>query len=114
MSERYGSPYDGIAHKWLALIERRQQNIIELCYTGRWRHYYTQAQFLDEMGKVLDLRKRWALLAGLPAIEQSDGRETLKKTKADSGDRAIELLPRRAAVSRRPSLAVLAAVQAPL
>jgi hypothetical protein len=114
MSERHGSPYDHIAHKWLALIERRQENVIELCHTGRWQHYYTQAQFLDEMRKVLDLRNRWAVLAGLPAIEQSaDGRETIKKANVDWGDHAIEL-PRRPAASRRPSLAVLAVVQAPL
>ena len=29
MSERHGSPYDHIAHKWLALIERRQENANE-------------------------------------------------------------------------------------
>jgi hypothetical protein len=65
MSERYGSPYDNTAHKWLALIERRQQNFIELWQTGRWQHYYTHAQFKDEMRKVLDLRNHWARLAGV-------------------------------------------------
>jgi hypothetical protein len=65
MSERQSSPYDSIARSWLALVERRQQNFIELCNTGRWRHYYTHAQFLDEMRKVLHLRNQWAQLAGL-------------------------------------------------
>jgi hypothetical protein len=58
--------YDGIARRWLALIERRQQNFLDLCDTGRWRHYYTEAQFLDEMRKLLRVREQWAVLAGVP------------------------------------------------
>src|SRR5215831_7861651 len=75
MSERQPSPYDSIARSWLALVERRQRNLVELCNTGRWRHYYTHAQFLDEMRKVLHLRNRWAQLAGLPIGEQTDFRQ---------------------------------------
>jgi len=66
MSEREAGPYDSIARRWLALIERRQENFIDLCNTGRWRHYYTRAEFLDEMRKVLRLRDQWAINAGLP------------------------------------------------
>jgi uncharacterized repeat protein (TIGR03809 family) len=66
MSERGQGPYDTTARKWLALIERRQENFIELCDTGRWRHYYTKDEFLEEMRKVLRLRDQWASLAGLP------------------------------------------------
>jgi hypothetical protein len=36
MSERQESPYDSTARRWLALVERRQQNFIELWNTGRW------------------------------------------------------------------------------
>jgi uncharacterized repeat protein (TIGR03809 family) len=69
MSGRVEGPYDGIARKWLALAERRQQHLLELCDTGRWRHYYTETEFLDEMRKVLRVRAQWATIAGLP---QSD------------------------------------------
>src|SRR4029077_14662113 len=72
MSERQQSPNDSIARRWLALVERRQQNFIELCNTGRWRRYYTHAQLLDEMRKVLHLRNQWARLAGLPVGDQTD------------------------------------------
>ena len=65
MSERQDSPYDSIARRWLALVERRQGHFIELCDTGRWRHYYTQAEFLDEMRKVLRVREQWASIAGV-------------------------------------------------
>ncbi len=66
MSGRDQGPYDAIARKWLALVERRQENFIDLCNTGRWRHYYTKAEFLEEMRKVLHLRNGWAALAGEP------------------------------------------------
>jgi hypothetical protein len=84
MSERHGSPYDSTARKWLALVERRQQNFVELWHTGRWQCYYTHAQFLDEMRKVLDLRNHWARLAGVdlagvPPSEQTNIRESIKQ-----------------------------------
>jgi len=66
MSERQTGPYDTIARRWLALVERRQEHFIELCDSGRWRHYYTHAEFLHEMRKVLHVRDRWAMIAGLP------------------------------------------------
>jgi uncharacterized repeat protein (TIGR03809 family) len=70
MSARQADPYETVARKWLALVERRQENFIELCDTGRWRHYYTQTEFLKEMRKVLRLRDRWAEIAGVPVSDQ--------------------------------------------
>ena len=69
MSEPQYGRYDGIARRWLALMERRQQNFLDLCDTGRWRHYYTEAQFLDEMRKLLRVREQWAALAGVPLAD---------------------------------------------
>jgi len=70
MSERQADFYETVARKWLALVERRQENFIELCDTGRWRYYYTQTEFLEEMRKVLRLRDRWAEIAGVPVSDQ--------------------------------------------
>jgi len=70
MSERQQSPYDSIARRWLALIERRQAHFIELCDTGRWRHYYSEAEFLEEMRKVLRVRGQWATIAGVPLDDE--------------------------------------------
>jgi hypothetical protein len=67
MSEGHRGPYDSVARRWLALVERRQENFIELCDTGRWRHYYTHDEFLIEMRKVLRLRDQWAAIVGVPA-----------------------------------------------
>jgi uncharacterized repeat protein (TIGR03809 family) len=66
MSEAQRNPYDRVARRWLALVERRQEHLIELCDTGRWRHYYTHDEFLIEMRKLLRVRDRWATIAGVP------------------------------------------------
>jgi hypothetical protein len=70
MSERQTGPYDTIARRWLALVERRQEHFIELCDSGRWRHYYTHAEFLHEMRKVLQVRDQWAMIVGLPPHDE--------------------------------------------
>jgi hypothetical protein len=72
MSERETGPYDSVARRWLALVERRQENFIDLCNSGRWRHYYTRTEFLDEMRKVLRLRDQWAINAGLPTSDEDE------------------------------------------
>jgi hypothetical protein len=114
MSERQQSPYDSIARRWLALVGRRQQNFIELSNTGRWRHYYTDAQFIDEMRKVLHLRNQWAQLAGLPVSEQIDLEQNSKQSdrdRRDTGARQVKPLSRSASGQRRlPASAILAAV----
>jgi uncharacterized repeat protein (TIGR03809 family) len=77
MSERQTGPYDGVASRWLALVERRQQHFIELCDSGRWRHYYSQARFIEEMRKVLRVRNQWAAIAGLPVSDAEPSDEDL-------------------------------------
>jgi uncharacterized repeat protein (TIGR03809 family) len=113
MSERQESPYDSTARRWLALVERRQENIIELCTTGRWRRYYTHAQFLEEMRKVLDLRNRWARLAGLPVSEQIDVQLASKQNHPQSegaGQQRVTFSRGSAEPRRKPASAILAAV----
>jgi len=70
MSEPQQGRYDSIARRWLALVERRQEHFIDLSNTGRWRHYYTQTEFLNEMRKVLRVRDQWAAIAGLPLCDE--------------------------------------------
>ena len=71
MPERQSGPYDSVARKWLALMERRRQHFAELCDSGRWRHYYSQEGLLEELRKVVAVRDQWALLVGeTPAQEK--------------------------------------------
>jgi uncharacterized repeat protein (TIGR03809 family) len=72
MSEPQQGRYDSIARRWLALVELRQAHFIELCDSGRWRHYYTHDEFLAEMQKVLRVRDQWAELAGLSNEDSAD------------------------------------------
>ncbi|MGC1235078.1 MAG: hypothetical protein WA838_10490, partial [Xanthobacteraceae bacterium] len=114
MSERQQSPYDSIARSWLALVERRQQNFIELCNTGRWRHYYTHAQFLDDAASSQPMGE----LAGLPVSEQIGFQQIELQQNIKQSDRyeqdlaALQVRPlSRSAVGRRqPASAILAAV----
>jgi uncharacterized repeat protein (TIGR03809 family) len=113
MSGRQHSPYDSIALRWLALVEHRQQNFIELCNTGRWRRYYTPAEFLDEMRKILDLRNRWARLAGVPMEDQPDVQHVSKQSEqrgAELGERQPDLPRRPTPTRRRSASAILTAV----
>ncbi len=64
MSARREGRTSSIARRWLALVERRQAHLIELTETGRWRHYYTQAEFRDEVNRLLRVREQWAEIAG--------------------------------------------------
>ena len=57
-------PYDRLAQKWSDLAERRRDYFIELYRSGRWKHYYTEEQFLDQMRDVISDAERWAKIAG--------------------------------------------------
>ena len=106
MSERQKSPYDSIARRWLALVERREQHFADLSQSGRWRRYYTQTEFLNEMRKVLQVRNQWAALAGVPVKSQpSDdmrGREAASVSRplpnANRGRPALTLVSNTASV----------------
>ena len=65
MSARQPGPYDTIARKWLALAERRRAHLVELRQSGRWQHYFTEAQLADELHQVNLARDRFAKVAGI-------------------------------------------------
>jgi len=50
------------ARKWLALAERRRDNLVELYRSGRWRRYYTEPQFLAAMRDVKADIEAWGTL----------------------------------------------------
>ena len=66
MSERQSGPYDSIAGKWLALVERRRTFLRELGDSGRWKFYYPHQELLAAALREMDrVRDDWARLAGL-------------------------------------------------
>jgi hypothetical protein len=60
-------PYENLARKWRELAERRRSHFVDLYRTGRWKHYYTEAEFIARMREVFQSADEWARLApGLP------------------------------------------------
>jgi hypothetical protein len=55
--------------KWRDLIDRRFAHFLELHKSGRWTHYYDEAQFLVLMREAADLAETWSKLAPRPEDE---------------------------------------------
>jgi uncharacterized repeat protein (TIGR03809 family) len=58
-----GSTFEGIARKWCDLAQRRLDYFIELYRSGRWQHYYSEADFAARMRDVIEAAKIWNTLA---------------------------------------------------
>ena len=65
----YTYALDGVAQKWRALAERRRAHLVELYDSGRWKHYYSEEQFLLRMREAIRLTERWVDIAPRPADE---------------------------------------------
>ena len=55
-----------IALKWRNLAERRRAHHVDLYKSGRWKHYYTDDEFIAEMSAANAMALRWASIAPLP------------------------------------------------
>ncbi len=55
-----------VAQKWRALAERRRAHFLELYHSGRWKHYYSEEQFLHRMREAIRSSERWAEIAPPP------------------------------------------------
>jgi uncharacterized repeat protein (TIGR03809 family) len=88
---------EAVALKWRALAERRRDHHIELCKTGRWRHYYTDQEFLAEMRIAIALAQRWAKIA--PRTEEREAANGAARQRARIAElvKAVELLSAKAA-----------------
>jgi uncharacterized repeat protein (TIGR03809 family) len=85
---------EAVALKWRALAERRRDHHIELYKTGRWRHYYTDQDFLAEMRTAIALAQRWARIA--PRAEERDA-AAREQAKIAELVKVVEFLEARAA-----------------
>jgi uncharacterized repeat protein (TIGR03809 family) len=56
-------PYEELAQKWSKLAERRRAHFIELYKSGRWKHYYSEAEFLARLREAARVSDEWAKLA---------------------------------------------------
>ena len=53
-----------ITRKWHALAEKRRAHFVELYDSGRWKHYYSENEFMAQMRDVVQLSDVWAQLSG--------------------------------------------------
>ena len=67
MSERPPAhALEEVAQKWRALAERRCAHFLELHRSGRWRHYYSEEQFLVRLREAIWLSERWVEIVASP------------------------------------------------
>jgi uncharacterized repeat protein (TIGR03809 family) len=59
-------PADRIAQRWRDLADRRRTHFIELYETGRWKLYYTEAEFILRLREVFQAAEQWEKLASTP------------------------------------------------
>ena len=55
-----------VALKWRNLAERRRAHHVDLYKSGRWKHYYSDDEFVAEMSAANAIAQRWASIAPLP------------------------------------------------
>jgi uncharacterized repeat protein (TIGR03809 family) len=65
-----GYRLDEISRKWRDLADRRLAYFTELYRSGRWKHYYSQDEFVARMRDVVKAAKVWSHLADRTAAEQ--------------------------------------------
>jgi uncharacterized repeat protein (TIGR03809 family) len=68
--------FNKIAEKWRDLAEKRRLYFEELHQSGRWKYYYTEAQFYQRLGKAAELVELWepvlkARVTDLPSAPKS-------------------------------------------
>lgn len=62
----YPRALDKVALKWRDLAERRRAHFVELYRSGRWKHYYTEQEFVIHMREAIMISERWAQIAPRP------------------------------------------------
>ena len=56
-------PPDQVAKRWRDLADRRRSHFVELYESGRWKLYYSEADFIARMREVVQAAERWEKLA---------------------------------------------------
>jgi uncharacterized repeat protein (TIGR03809 family) len=81
------------AEKWRDLVEKRSAHFVDLHKSGRWRLYYSEAEFLALLREAVELAISWAeTSAATAAAPKAAGRSEPTAATEPSG-----------ASSRRPA-----------
>ena len=65
-----------VTQKWRALAEQRHRHFMELHETGRWKHYYSEHEFLIRLRESVRLLQTWEELTTetAPAADAADAK----------------------------------------
>ena len=63
MSAQPARSLDSLSRQWSDLAERRRAYYVELYDSGRWRHYFDEAELLARMRDVVAAAQAWRELA---------------------------------------------------
>jgi uncharacterized repeat protein (TIGR03809 family) len=55
-------PSDQVTLRWRDLAERRRSHFVELYESGRWKRYYSEADFIQAMREVVAAAEEWEKL----------------------------------------------------
>jgi uncharacterized repeat protein (TIGR03809 family) len=56
-------PAAQIAQRWYDLANRRRSHFIELYASGRWKLYYSEAEFIIRLQEAFQVVEQWEKLA---------------------------------------------------
>jgi hypothetical protein len=62
-----------VTQRWRALARQRHAHFVELQQTGRWKHYYSEHDFLVHMREAVHLLDMWNTLTPPAADEKHAG-----------------------------------------
>src|SRR5215467_13814133 len=70
-----------VTQKWRALAEQRHRHFMELHETGRWKHYYSEHEFLIRLRESVRLLQTWEELTTetAPATDAADDAADAKR-----------------------------------
>jgi hypothetical protein len=64
-----------VTEKWRALARQRHAHFMELHQSGRWKHYYSEHEFLLRLRESVQLLQTWEELAPTtPATDAADAK----------------------------------------
>ncbi|MGY3453574.1 TIGR03809 family protein [Bradyrhizobium sp. USDA 4353] len=106
-----------LAARWCALAERRLDHLTELFDSGRWRRYYTEQAFLDDLRHAKAAVQTWQGLSRAepePASIAPRHRPAATMAMPPAPVRRAEPEPVSIVPSQRPAAATLAIPPAPM
>jgi hypothetical protein len=68
--------------RWCALAEQRLQHLTDLFESGRWRRYYSERAFLENIKEAKKALETWRALSGHPVARSDDSLAVMPKERA--------------------------------